>query len=40
LAELPQADLAIEGADPEADAEGRKERARAHLNRLSAMFGP
>jgi ATP-dependent DNA helicase Rep len=40
LAELPQADLAIEGADPEADAEGRKERARAHLDRLSAMFGP
>jgi ATP-dependent DNA helicase Rep len=38
LAELPQDDLAIDGADPEADAEGRKERARAHLDRLSALF--
>jgi ATP-dependent DNA helicase Rep len=39
LAELPQDDLAIDGADPEADASARHERARAHLDRLSAMFG-
>ncbi len=39
LAELPQDDLAIDGADPEADASAREERARAHLDRLSAMFG-
>lgn len=38
LAELPQDDLAIDGADPEADAEARKVRARAHLDRLSALF--
>jgi ATP-dependent DNA helicase Rep len=40
LAELPQGDLAIDGADPEADAEGRKQRARSHLDRLSALFEP
>lgn len=40
LAELPQDDLAIDGADPEADAEGRKQRARSHLDRLSALFEP
>jgi ATP-dependent DNA helicase Rep len=40
LAELPQDDLAIDGADPEADAEGRKQRARSHLDRLSALFDP
>jgi ATP-dependent DNA helicase Rep len=39
LAELPPDDLAIDGADPEADASARRERARAHLDRLSAMFG-
>ncbi len=34
LAELPPADLAREGEDPERDAGERKERARAHLDRL------
>jgi ATP-dependent DNA helicase Rep len=39
LEELPSSDLHREGADPEADAQARREVAAAHLERLTAMLG-
>jgi ATP-dependent DNA helicase Rep len=38
LAELPQGDLARDGADPEAEAESKKARGRAHLAAMAALF--
>jgi len=38
LAELPASDLHREGEDPERDASERKERARAHLDRLTQIL--
>ena len=40
IAELPVAELRIEGDDPQADAHERACRARGHLDRLAALFEP
>ena len=38
LDELPQSDLQRDGADPEAEAESKKQRGRAHLAAMAALF--
>ena len=39
LAELPAADLHWDGRDPERDAVEKKEKSRAHLDRIAALLG-